>query len=95
MTRPAGTHRLEVGVDVGGTFTDVVTLDRGALTVYKLPTSPDQSKAVADGLSGLGGRAAGLARVSHATTIATNALLTREGLARTALVTNEGFRDVL
>jgi len=88
---------LSVGVDVGGTFTDIINLDSGtgALSVLKVPTSKNPSSAIVAGLVGLGVRAQEVALLSHATTIATNALLTHTSLARTALVTNEGFRDVL
>ncbi len=90
-----GGRRL-VGVDVGGTFTDVVTFDvkTGALEVLKFPTTEDPSDGISKGLQDLGLRGR-LSLLSHATTMATNALLTHAGLARTALITNEGFRDVL
>lgn len=92
---PEARARPTVGVDVGGTFTDIILAGTEGLTVLKLPTTSDPSKAIMQGLRRLlpGVRRASL--VSHATTLATNALLTRTGLARTALVTNEGFRDVL
>ena len=86
---------LVVGVDVGGTFTDIILGDASGLSVLKLPTSPDPSRAVMQGLRRLGEKVRGAVLISHATTLATNALLTHSGLARTALVTNEGFRDVL
>lgn len=86
---------LAVGVDVGGTFTDIIIGDSRGLTVLKLPTTSDPSMAVLRGLRELGPRASGASLISHATTLATNALLTHAGLARTALVTNEGFRDIL
>lgn len=87
---------LSVGVDVGGTFTDIVTADRkGTLSVLKVPTSRNPATAVAKGLARLGKKAGDVEIVSHATTIATNALLTHSGLGRTALITNERFRDVL
>ncbi len=87
---------LSIGVDVGGTFTDIVTVDReGSLSMLKVPTSRNPATAVADGLVRLGGEARRVEIVSHATTIATNALLTRSGFCQTALITNEGFRDVL
>ncbi len=92
---PENRVRPTVGVDVGGTFTDIVIGDAGGLSVLKLPTTADPSKAVLRGLRRLGPRVRSASLISHATTLATNALLTRTGLARTALVTNEGFRDVL
>ena len=111
---------LRLGVDVGGTFTDVVTVDgAGRVTIAKVPSTPrDQSVGV---LAGWGALAAGLRPpagpgdatpapidadpessthasavvvFAHGTTVATNALLERRG-GRTALVTTEGFRDVL
>jgi N-methylhydantoinase A len=80
---------------VGGTFTDIIVGDSGGLSVLKLPTTSNPSNAVIRGLRKLGPRVRRSALISHATTLATNALLTRSGLARTALVTNEGFRDIL
>ena len=91
---------LRLGVDVGGTFTDVVTVDpAGAVTLAKVPSTPaDQSVGVLAGWAAAA-RAAGLdaadvAVFAHGTTVATNALLERRG-GRTALVTTAGFRDVL
>ncbi len=81
-----------IGVDVGGTFTDFVVLGTAGLTVYKIPTSEDQSQAILEGLRALGMQAD--APVMHGTTIATNALLERWG-ARTALIATRGFADVL
>ena len=82
-----------IGIDVGGTFTDFVLLDRGVLRVLKVPTTPDdQSAGILAGLDRLG--ASDEAIVVHGTTTATNALLERRG-ARTALLTTEGFEDVL
>lgn len=86
---------LSVGVDVGGTFTDIVIGGPGGMTVLKLPTTPDPSRGVLRGLLKLGPGVRKASLISHATTLATNALLTRSGLARTALITNEGFRDIL
>jgi N-methylhydantoinase A len=87
--------QTQVGVDVGGTFTDLVALQNGQLVTAKVPSTPrDQSAgalAVLDA-SGLDDR--GIAVFAHGMTVATNALLERRG-ARTALVTTEGFRDVL
>ncbi|MFB6248336.1 MAG: hydantoinase/oxoprolinase family protein [Salinibacter sp.] len=81
-----------VGVDVGGTFTDFVVVTDEGLSVHKEPTSTPQHAAVVAGLERIDGTAG--APVVHGTTAATNALLEREG-ARTALVTTEGFADVL
>ncbi len=85
---------LAVGVDVGGTFTDLVSVDgAGVVTTHKLPSTPDdQSEGVAAALALLGGAA--VSRFVHGTTVATNMLLERAG-ARVVLVATEGFTDVL
>ena len=88
-------HGLAVGVDVGGTFTDIIIGDSAGLTVLKLPTTSEPAKAVLRGLRRLGPEVRQTSLISHATTLATNALLTHSGLPRTALVTNAGFRDIL
>src|SRR5215207_4454426 len=82
-----------VGVDVGGTFTDLVALVDGQLVTAKVPSVPaDQSAGVVDAVDAAG--LAGVAALAHGTTVATNALLERRG-GRVALVTTEGFRDVI
>ncbi len=84
-----------VGVDVGGTFTDVV-LHRadGSVAVRKLlSTPPTYDRAVVEAVGGLAD-GSGVREVVHGTTVATNAVLERRG-SRTALVTTAGFRDVL
>ena len=90
---------LFVGIDVGGTFTDIIVFDnesRKAPDIVKVPTTPKQPRlAILEALERYQDRAEQVALVSHATTIATNALLTQTGLAKTALITNHGFRDVL
>ena len=93
-----------IGIDVGGTFTDLVAVDAAGLTTLaKVPSTPeDPSLGVLDGLTalaeGLGlDRAALLGqtdRVVHGTTVATNALLEHKG-ARLGLLTTEGHRDVV
>lgn len=80
-----------VGVDVGGTFTDAVAWSGDRITTAKLPTTTDQSEGV---LAAAGELAERCAMLLHGTTAATNALLERRG-ARTALVTDAGFEDVL
>ena len=88
---------LIIGVDVGGTFTDVFILDAlsSSVVVAKVPTTPkDQSIGF---LNGILTQVDGLANVStiiHGTTVATNALLERKG-AKTGVITSAGFRDVL
>ena len=81
-----------LGVDVGGTFTDAVLLDGGALTTAKVLTSPRQEESVVAAARAVGTGA--VERFAHGTTVATNALLERKG-ARTAFVTNEGFEHLL
>ncbi len=86
---PDGCH---LGVDVGGTFTDLVAWDGAAITTGKVSSTPDQSEGVVTGATTLTGGSA--SRLLHGTTVATNALLERKG-ARVALVTTEGFTDIL
>src|SRR5258705_3125319 len=90
-----------LGVDIGGTFTDLVVIDEttGAARVGKILTTPkDPAHAVEQGIASLleeSRTPAGSVRaVVHGTTLATNALIERKG-ARTALLTTEGFRDAL
>jgi len=88
-----------VGVDVGGTFTDLVTVRDGVVRVRKTPSTPDApERGVIDGLedaSDDGGLDLGAVDfLGHGTTVTTNALL-EEDWADTALVTTAGFRDVL
>ncbi len=82
-----------LGADVGGTFTDLVLVDHGTVRTAKIPTSELQSDAIIEGLHRLSSGAPVEAFV-HGTTIATNALLERKG-ARVALITDEGFEDVI
>ena len=81
-----------VGVDVGGTFTDVVVLDHESITGRKVRTTADQSDGVANALSDIGIDDA--TTILHGTTAGTNALIEGRG-ARTALVTSSGFEDLL
>jgi N-methylhydantoinase A len=85
-----------VGIDVGGTFTDLFHVDdAGHPRVLKVPSTPaDPSAGVMDALSAGGVDGARLAQLLHGTTIATNALIERRGAAG-ALITTRGFRDVL
>jgi N-methylhydantoinase A len=84
-----------LGVDVGGTFTDLVALSNGTLITAKVPSTPqDQSVGVMNALDVSEVEAGAVTALAHGMTVATNALLERRG-ARTALVTTEGFRDVL
>lgn len=90
-------HGIFVGIDVGGTFTDLTIYDLGSgeTRAVKVPSNramPDE--AVLAGLDKAGVRGDAVRLIVHGTTVATNALLERRG-ARTALVTTAGFRDVL
>ena len=85
------------GIDVGGTFTDLVALDAhgGGVRLAKVPTTPEnQAYGVLAALEQAGLRLDELALLIHGTTTTTNALLERK-LARTGLITTRGFRDVL
>jgi N-methylhydantoinase A len=85
-----------VGVDVGGTFTDLFLLDpgTGSFRTAKVPSRRgDESKGFLDGLNALGG-AAGMASIIHGTTVGTNTLLERRG-PRIGVITTRGFRDVV
>jgi N-methylhydantoinase A len=93
-----------IGIDVGGTYTDLVAIDETGKTVFaKSPSTPlDQSIGVMAGLAELARRLkltradmlGATDRVVHGTTVATNALLERKG-AKVALLTTEGHRDVI
>ena len=95
---------MTIGVDVGGTFTDLVAVDETGRTVFaKAPSTPaDQSIGVMAGLDELARRLrlsraemlGATERLVHGTTVATNALLERKG-AKVALLTTDGHRDVL
>lgn len=96
MSKPV-VDRL-VGVDVGGTFTDLVCLDPtapGGIRLAKVPTTvPNQADGVLAALAAAGVEAAEVEQVVHGTTATTNALLERK-VARTGLITTRGFRDIL
>jgi len=88
---------IRVGVDVGGTFTDLVTYDAstGHLQVAKVPSDPsDQSRGMMHGLDVMCIEMPSIDLVVHGTTVATNAVLERTGAA-CGLITTTGFRDVL
>jgi N-methylhydantoinase A len=96
--------KLTVGIDVGGTFTDLVAIDAAGRSVFaKSPSTPqDQSIGVMAGLEELARRLglsrsqmlASTQRLVHGTTVATNALLERKG-AKVALLTTQGHRDIV
>jgi N-methylhydantoinase A/oxoprolinase/acetone carboxylase beta subunit len=90
-----------VGVDVGGTFTDLIYVDDegGKILVYKVPTTPeDPSEGTVQGIRELSEQAgespSALDQVFHGTTIATNIVIEHDG-ARVGLITTEGYRDIL
>ena len=91
------TAGLVVGVDVGGTFTDVFFVDEatGRCGTAKVPSvRRDIAQGFIDGIDAAIASAAGITSVVHGTTVGTNALLERKG-AQTGLITTKGFRDVL
>jgi N-methylhydantoinase A len=87
---------LTVGVDIGGTFTDVVVVaPDGSVRIAKAAsTPPNYARGVLDGLEKLGVAGTEIGHFAHGTTAAVNAILTKNG-ARTGLLTTTGFRDVL
>jgi N-methylhydantoinase A len=88
-------EHFRIGVDVGGTFTDLVALGGGEIVTAKVPSTPrDQSEGVMNAVRTSEVEADAVFALAHGMTVATNALLERRG-SRTALVTTEGFRDVL
>ena len=88
---------LIIGVDVGGTFTDVFILDEtsSSVSVAKVPTTPkDQSIGFLNGILSKIDKLSNVATIIHGTTVATNALLERKG-SKTGVITSKGFKDVL
>ena len=96
---------MRIGIDVGGTFTDLVAMDDddSAPAAFKTPTTPDDpSDGVINGLAGLASAMGLDARellnraqvIIHGTTVATNTLVERKG-AKVGLITTDGFRDLL
>src|SRR6266508_5948836 len=87
---------LRVAVDVGGTFTDICILDeeRGTIDVAKVPSTVDPIDAVVSGVVEAGIDLRDVVVFSHGTTVATNALITRN-LPPAAMVTTRNFRDVI
>jgi N-methylhydantoinase A len=84
-----------LGVDVGGTFTDLVLAGPDGIEVAKVASTPDdQAQGILAGVERVGADLATLARFSHGTTVATNTVLERDG-ARCVLVTTAGVRDLL
>jgi N-methylhydantoinase A len=95
-----GRPRYRIGVDIGGTFTDIVLLGSdGTVATQKISsTVDDYARAIIEGVRGmlasLGIPAGAIAEIRHGTTVASNAILERKG-ARVGLITTKGFRDIL
>ncbi|MGO7541318.1 hydantoinase/oxoprolinase family protein [Rhizobium ruizarguesonis] len=92
---------LRIGVDSGGTFTDVCLFDEetGKLDIWKVPSTPDDpsrgiTDGVSEGLATVGSTASHVAFLGHGTTVATNALIELRGV-KSGLITTDGFRDLL
>ena len=90
-----------VGVDSGGTFTDVCLFDdaTGRVAVWKVSSTPDDpslgiASGVAEAIARVGAAPNAIGYFGHGTTVATNALIQHRG-ARTGLITTDGFRDLL
>ena len=97
----AATSSLRIGVDVGGTFTDLAVVDdaTGHIAFHKVPSTPDDpSRAIATGIAELlaliGRLATEVGFLGHGTTVATNMVIERKG-SRTGMLTTHGFRDIL
>lgn len=88
---------LVVGVDVGGTFTDLFVLDeaQGSARIVKVPsTRGEEARGFMNGVLRVADSASAIGTIVHGTTVGTNALLERK-VARTGIITTRGFRDVL
>jgi len=90
-----------IGVDSGGTFTDICLFDdaTGRVEVWKTPSTPDDpsrgiATGVAEGIARVGATAQSVGYFGHGTTVATNALIQHRGV-KTGLITTDGFRDLL
>ena len=97
MNATPQTYRL--GIDIGGTFTDIVLMsDDGTVVTQKVPSTPDDyARGILDGLAPLMNEIVNshaITSIVHGTTVATNTILERKG-AVTGLITTQGFRDVL
>jgi len=86
---------MRVGIEVGGTFTDLVAVDGGRVEVVKVPSTPGNPEIGAfNSLKAAGIDPAHVSDLVHGSTVATNAILERKG-ASVAFVTSRGFRDIL
>src|ERR1700752_1583557 len=88
-------NMIRVGIDTGGTFTDLAFFDGKRVRIHKVPSTPQNpSWAIVKGLVDILGEEIRGIEIVHGTTVATNALLERKG-ARIALITTKGFEDVI
>jgi N-methylhydantoinase A len=92
-------HGISVGIDIGGTFTDVIASGPAGISILKVPTTrANPGDAVATGIAELlrrtGASAKDIVRFAHGTTVATNAVIERKG-ARVGVIATAGFRDIL
>lgn len=89
-------EQIRIGIDTGGTFTDFVVARGSRLDAFKIPSTPhNPAEAILAGVSRVLAETGALPKeIVHGTTVATNALLERKG-ARIALITTEGFEDVI
>ena len=86
---------IQIGVDTGGTFSDLVAFDGRAVRTFKVPSTPDDfARGVLEAVRQISGDRQTRFTLIHSSTVATNALLERK-VARAALITTKGFRDVL
>jgi len=86
---------MRVGIEVGGTFTDLVAVDGNRVEVVKVPSTPGNPEIGAfNSLEAAGIDPARVSDLVHGSTVATNAILERKG-ASVAFVTSRGFRDIL
>ena len=91
----ASGQSVVAGIDVGGTFTDLILVEGDRVRIAKTPTTPDnQAFGVVAALAETGFPVAGIDLIVHGTTTTTNAVLERR-LARTGMITTAGFRDVI
>lgn len=86
---------MRIGVEVGGTFTDLVAIDENGVRVVKVPSTPDRpDEGAFNAIRETGAPLETVHDLAHGSTVATNAVLERKGF-RTAFVTTAGFRDIL
>ncbi len=86
---------VTIGVDIGGTFTDLVLFDRGTVRIHKVSSTPQNpALAVVEGVSHFTKNLSANLEIIHGTTVATNTLIERKG-AKIALITTKGFEDII